>query len=142
MNCFRISVLTVQLLQQGPLAHCASFFSLQVIGSQQGSTFWHSSNEPQSHSSLSSTILLPQCRFSSSCEAIAISCEDVVCRRTAELQMKSGFRKYTDGSLRIVENRILILESDVGGSWCAKFLKKIVVDDEDEELEITAEVVY
>lgn len=65
--CF---VFTVQLLQQGPFAHCASFFSLQVMGSQQGSSFWHSSNEPQSHSSLSSTIRLPQCRFSSSCETI------------------------------------------------------------------------
>lgn len=58
--------LTVQLLQQGPFAHWASFFSWQVMGSQQGSFFWHSSNPPQSHCSLSSTRPLPQCRFNSS----------------------------------------------------------------------------
>lgn len=51
---------TLQSLQQGPVAHCASEVSLQVIGSQQGSYSWHSSIDPQSHCSPSSITLFPQ----------------------------------------------------------------------------------
>lgn len=51
--------LTLQLEQQAPAAHSASDFSLQVIPSQHGSAI-QSSKEPQSHSSSSSIILLPQ----------------------------------------------------------------------------------
>lgn len=51
---------TLQFLQQEPDAeHSASLTSLHVIGSQHGSFFWQLSNPPQSHSSFSSTILLP-----------------------------------------------------------------------------------
>lgn len=57
---------TLQFSQHGPSAHCDSSFSLHVIGSQHGS-LRHSSVEPQSHSSSSSTILLPQFRFISIC---------------------------------------------------------------------------
>lgn len=55
----RKSCLTLQSLQQGPVAHWASVVSLQVIGSQQGSNSWHSSIDPQSHCSPSSITLLP-----------------------------------------------------------------------------------
>lgn len=55
--------LTLQLSQHIPVAHCASDFSLHVILSQHGSVK-HSSLVPQSHSSSSSTILLPQFRRS------------------------------------------------------------------------------
>ena len=52
--------LTWQFSQQGPVAHWASFISLHVMGSQQGSFFAQSSKVPQSHSSPSSTMPLPQ----------------------------------------------------------------------------------
>lgn len=55
--------LTLQLSQHNPAAHWASVFSLQVMLSQHGSCS-HSSLVPQSHSSSSSTILLPQFRRS------------------------------------------------------------------------------
>lgn len=55
--------LTLQLSQHNPAAHWASVFSLHVMLSQHGS-FSHSSLVPQSHSSSSSTILLPQFRRS------------------------------------------------------------------------------
>lgn len=55
--------LTLQLSQHIPVAHSASDFSLHVMLSQHGS-FKHSSLVPQSHSSSSSTILLPQLRRS------------------------------------------------------------------------------
>lgn len=50
---------TLQLSQHNPDAHSASVFSLHVMLSQHRS-FSHSSLEPQSHSSSSSMILLPQ----------------------------------------------------------------------------------
>jgi len=50
---------TLQSLQQGPVAHSASVVNLQVIGSQQGSSSWHSSIVPQSHCSPSSITLFP-----------------------------------------------------------------------------------
>lgn len=53
------SYLTLQSLQQGPVAHSASVVSLQVIGSQQGSYSLHSSIDPQSHCSPSSITLFP-----------------------------------------------------------------------------------
>lgn len=59
-------VLTLQLSQHRPFAHSASLFSLHVIASQHGSLS-HSSKLPQSQSSSSSTILLPQFRRTSSC---------------------------------------------------------------------------
>lgn len=52
---------TLQLSQHSPDAHSASTLSLHVMPSQQRS-FSHSSKLPQSHSSSSSTILLPQLR--------------------------------------------------------------------------------
>lgn len=57
---------TLQSLQQAPDAeHSDSLVSLHVIGSQHGSFFRQLSKPPQSHSSLSSTILLPHfcCEF-------------------------------------------------------------------------------
>ena len=59
--CFNL-----QLTQHGPVEHSASTRSLHVIGSQQGSFVEHSVNDPQSHSSSSSIIPLPQDRKSSS----------------------------------------------------------------------------
>lgn len=62
INCR--SKLTLHLSSQhSPDAHWASRFSLHVILSQHGS-FAHSSVVPQSHSSSSSMILLPQLRRS------------------------------------------------------------------------------
>jgi len=55
----RILFYTLQSLQQGPVAHSASVVNLQVIGSQQGSSSWHSSIVPQSHCSPSSITLFP-----------------------------------------------------------------------------------
>jgi len=55
----RILFHTLQSLQQGPVAHSASVVNLQVIGSQQGSSSWHSSIVPQSHCSPSSITLFP-----------------------------------------------------------------------------------
>ena len=51
--------LTLQRLQHGPLAHWDSRFSLQVTGSQHGSTISQFSGLPQSQASPSSTIPLP-----------------------------------------------------------------------------------
>lgn len=56
---------TLQLSQHKPLAHSASLFNLHVMASQHGSLS-HSSKLPQSHSSSSSMILLPQFRRISS----------------------------------------------------------------------------
>lgn len=59
---------TLQSLQQGPDAHSASEVSLQVIGSQQGSSSWHSSIDPQSHCSPSSITLFPQDVLTTTCQ--------------------------------------------------------------------------
>lgn len=64
--------LTLQRSQHSPEAHWASTFSLHVIPSQQLSCS-HSSRLPQSHSSSSSMILLPQLRRISSCVRGAVT---------------------------------------------------------------------
>lgn len=62
-----LNLFTWQFSQHGPLAHSASLTSLHVIGSQHGSRLLQSSNDPQSHSSPSSTIPFPQFLLAPSC---------------------------------------------------------------------------